>query len=321
MPDDQLLDEAERGTLRKNLERQVQRMLRDGKSRSFIDNFAGQWLQLRNLETVTPDHEKFRDFDEALRAAMRTETELLFETIMAEDRSVLEFLGADYTFMNARLARHYGFAGITGEAFQRVSLVGTPRRGILTQASILTVTSNPTRTSPVKRGKWVLENLLNSPPPPPPPVVPELKSETELKGTLRQRMEQHRENAACASCHARMDPIGFGFENFNAIGAWRDVDGGQPIDATGKLITGESFAGPSELTALLLTQKKDQFIRCLATKMLIYALGRGLEYYDRCAMDEIMRNVSGHQNRFSELILAIVRSAPFQMRRGDSTRE
>ncbi|MCI0533662.1 MAG: DUF1592 domain-containing protein [Verrucomicrobiales bacterium] len=321
MPDDELFREAERGKLRKNLEQQVRRMLRDGKSRAFVENFAGQWLQLRNLEMVMPDRKTFRDFDESLRAAMRTETELLFETIMAEDRSVLEFLSADYTFANARLAGHYGLTNTTGDAFQRVSLAGTPRRGLLTQASILTITANPTRTSPVKRGKWVLDNLLNAPPPPPPLDVPELPSEKELKGTLRQRMEQHRENVACASCHARMDPIGFGLENFNGIGAWRDRDSDRPIDAGGKLITGESFTGPAELTALLLSEKKDQFIRCLATKMLTYALGRGLEFYDKCALDEIVQKVARHENRFSALVLGIVKSTPFQMRRGDAARE
>jgi hypothetical protein len=252
---------------------------------------------------------------------MRTETELLFETIMAEDRSVLDFLEADYTFVNARLGRHYGLTNVIGEAFQRVSLRGTPRRGLLAQASILTVTSNPTRTSPVKRGKWVLENLLNAPPPPPPPDVPELKSEKELKGTLRQRMEQHRDNPACASCHARMDPIGFGLENFDGIGAWRDQDSGWPVDAGGQLAPGEAFSGPAELTNLLLSRKKDQFVRCLATKMLTYALGRGLEYCDQCALDEIVRSMARRENRFSELVIGIVRSTPFQLRRGDAARE
>ena len=230
---------------------------------------------------------------------------------------MLEFLNADYTFVNERLASHYGIAGVEGDGFQRVSLRGAPRRGVLTQASILTLTSNPTRTSPVKRGKWVLENLLNAPPPPPLPNVPQLKEEKVLTGTLRQRMEQHRADPQCASCHARMDPLGFGLENFDGIGAWREKEGNFSIDATGSLVTGEIFEGPIELLAILAHDKREQFVRCLADKMLTYALGRGLEYYDKCALDGIAQNLAKKDYRFSELVLEIVKSFPFQMRRGD----
>jgi hypothetical protein len=230
---------------------------------------------------------------------------------------VLEFLSADYTFANERLAKHYGLEGVHSAGFQRVSLSNTPRRGVLTHGSILALTSNPTRTSPVKRGKWVLDNLLNAPPPPPPPNVPELKEGKELTGTLRQRMEQHRADALCASCHARMDPIGFAFENFNGIGAWRDKEGDQAIDASGELLTGETFNSVSDFLTILAREKKDQFVRALADKMLTYALGRGLEYYDKCALDEITKNLAKDDYKFSSLIMAVVKSTPFQKRRGD----
>ncbi|MBI2926031.1 MAG: DUF1592 domain-containing protein [Verrucomicrobia bacterium] len=317
MPDDELFAEAERGTLRKNLEKQVRRMLRDPKARALVENFAGQWLQLRSLKVASPDLELFPEFDEALRAAMQRETELFIEQIVAEDRRVLDFLDADYTFVNERLAWHYGLAGVKGDEFRRVSLKGTPRGGILTHGSILTITSNPTRTSPVKRGKWVLENFLGTVPPPPPPDVPELK-ETELTGTLRQRMEQHRENPTCASCHALMDPIGFGFENFDAIGAWRRLDGESPVDPTGTLVTGESFKGVNDLRTILARRKRDEFARCLAEKTLTYALGRGLEYYDKCALDQITKGLKKRDYKFSALVLEVVKSTPFQMRRGEA---
>jgi hypothetical protein len=319
MPDDELFRHAERRTLRKNLEAQVRRMLRDPKSRALVDNFAGQWLQLRNVATMAPDRDIFRNFDEGLRNAMRRETELFFEHIMREDRSVLDFLNADYTFANERLAKHYGLDGIAGGGFERVSLDGTPRRGILTHGSILALTSNPTRTSPVKRGKWVLDNLLNAPPPPPPPDVPELKEGKELKGTLRERMEQHRADALCASCHVRMDPIGFAFEHFDGIGAWREKEGNEKIDASGELLTGEKFGDHSEFIRILAAQKKDQFVRAMADKMLTYALGRGLEYYDKCAVDEITGRLAKNEYEFSQLVLGIVKSTPFQKRRGDAS--
>jgi hypothetical protein len=244
-----------------------------------------------------------------LRHAFRKETELFFERIVREDRSVLDFLTAQETFANRRLARHYGIDGIEGDEFQLVSLRDTPRRGVLTQGSVLALTSNPTRTSPVKRGKWVLENLLNAPPAPPPPDVPELKEGKELTGTLRERMEQHRADPNCATCHTRMDAIGFALENFDGIGRWRDKDGDRPVDASS-----EEFKGPQELLASLATENKDRFVRCLADRMLTYALGRGLERYDKCALDRICKNLSQNQYKFSALILEIVKSPPFQIR-------
>jgi hypothetical protein len=319
MPDEELFRHAERRTLRKNLDAQVRRMLNDPKSRALVDNFAGQWLQLRNVATMSPDPKTFKNFDEPLREAMQRETELFFEHIMREDRTVLDFLNADYTFANERLSNHYGLATVKGPDFRRVSLEGTPRRGILTHGSILALTSNPTRTSPVKRGKWVLDNLLNAPPPPPPPDVPELKEGKELKGTLRERMEQHRSDALCASCHARMDPIGFAFEHFDGIGAWREQDAGEKVDASGELLTGEEFKDHSELIDILAAQKRDQFVRALADKVLTYALGRGLEYYDKCALDEITTRLAKNDYRFSELVLGVVKSTPFQKLRGETS--
>jgi hypothetical protein len=236
---------------------------------------------------------------------------------MREDRSVLDFIKADYTFLNERLARHYGIAGVKGEAFQRVSLRKSGRAGVLTQGAVLTLTSNPTRTSPVKRGKYVLENILGTPPPPPPPDVPELK-EVQLTGTLRQRMEQHRANPICASCHARMDPIGFGFENFDGVGAWRAREGSFPIDASGTLVSGESFHGAAELAEVLSHEKRKEFLHCLSEKMLTYALGRGLEFYDKCALEEITKKLARGGSKFSTLVLAVVNSVPFQQRRGEA---
>jgi hypothetical protein len=315
-PDDELLDLADRGRLHANFTAQVRRMLASPKARALVDNFAGQWLQFRSLETFQPDKTLFPGFDPPLRDAMQHETELFFEHIMRDDRSVFDFLTGNYTYVNGRLAKFYGLPGVEGEEFQRVSLDGTPRRGVLTQGSVLTLTSNPTRTSPVKRGKWVLENLLGTPPPPPPPNVPALDDEhRKLTGTLRQQMEQHRANPACAACHARMDPIGFGLENFDATGAWRDQDAGVPIDASGQLVTGDKFAGAAGLAALLATKRRTEFLHCLADKMLTYALGRGTEYYDRPALDEIVRDMDRNNDRFSSLILAVAQSLPFQMRR------
>ncbi|PYK98909.1 MAG: hypothetical protein DME19_10680 [Verrucomicrobia bacterium] len=322
MPDDELFALAGRKALRKNLEPEIKRMLKAPKARAFVDNFAGQWLQLRNLKLAAPDKKLFPEFDDDLRAAMAKETELFFTDILQQDRSVLEFLDADFSFVNRRLARLYGIRGVEGDDFQRVSLKGTHRGGLLAQASILTITSTPTRTSPVKRGTWVLENLLGAPPPPPPPDVPEFKEgkDAALTGTLRQRMEQHRVNPTCAVCHARMDPIGFGLENFNGIGEWRDKEGDFSIDPAGKLVSGESFNGPDDLKTLLLKRKRDDFVRCLTEKMLTYALGRGLEYYDKCAVDQITGRLAKGRYKFSSLILEIVKSAPFELRRGEEAR-
>jgi hypothetical protein len=319
MPDDELMALAEKRRLRRNLDAQVKRMLADPKAGALVDHFAGQWLQLRNLPLVSPDRKAFPAFDDELRAAMQLETEMFFQHILKQDHSILEFLDADYTFVNDRLARFYGIPGVEGAEFRKVSTAGTPRGGLITQGSVLTVTSNPTRTSPVKRGKWVLENLLGTPPPPPPPDVPELdEAKRKLTGTLRQRMEQHRANPLCASCHERMDPIGFALENFDGVGAWREKDGEAPIDPAGQLTTGEAIQGAASLKEVLLKSKADDFTRCLTEKMLTYALGRGLEFYDKCAVDRITGRVAAEGYRFSTLILEIVRSVPFQKRRGDT---
>ena len=307
MPDEELFMHARKGTLRKNLDKQVLRMLADPKARALTENFAGQWLQFRNLVNVTPDQKMFSTFDDELRDAFRKETELFFERVVREDRSVLDFLTADETFVNRRLARHYGIDTVQGEQFELISLRNTHRRGVLTQGSVLALTSNPTRTSPVKRGKWVLENLLNAPPAPPPANVPQLKEGKELTGTLRERMEQHRADPMCASCHERMDAIGFALENFDAIGRWREKDGESPIDASS-----EEFKGAEELLSVLASEKKDQFVRCLADKLLTYALGSGLERYDKCALDRICAALAKQNYRFSVLVLEIVKSAPFQ---------
>ncbi len=319
MPDDELFTLARLGTLRQgdNLQQQVRRMLADEKSQALVENFAGQWLQLRNLAIAAPDKAKYPGFDEALRRAMRQETELFFAAILREDRSVLDFINADFSYINERLAVHYGIPDVKGEEFRRVQLDPEQRGGVLTQASVLTVTSNPTRTSPVKRGKWVLENLFGTPPPPPPPDVPELKDEGEaaLTGSLRERMEQHRAKAECAVCHNRMDPLGFGLENYDGIGGWRTKDGEFDIDSSGLLPGGQTFAGPRELRAILLA-RQDDFVRCLSEKMLTYGLGRGVEYSDRCTVEDIARAVKQNDYKFSSMILAIVESDAFQKRRG-----
>src|SRR5262249_44826248 len=317
MPDEELFRLAEQKKLHEELEAQVRRMLRDPKARALTENFAGQWLQIRNLRTMTPDPGVYPAFDEALRTAMAKETELFFEAIVKEARSVLDFLDADFPFVNERLARHYGLPDVNGDEFRRVSLAGTERRGVLTHASILTVTSNPTRTSPVKRGKWILDNILNTPPPPPLPDAGELSEDEKdiSSAPPRKRMELHRSKAICASCHQRMDPLGFGFENFDAVGAWRTKDGKFDVDASGELPNGQKFNGPKELVAVLKSKEAD-FRRCLAEKLLTYALGRGLEYFDKCAVDDISAELARNDNRFVTLVNAIVQSDPFQMRRG-----
>ena len=317
MPDDELLNLAFRGKLRTGdqLQRQVARMLQDPKAEALVDNFAEQWLNLRKYDQLTPNPELFPEFTPALRDDMRRETTQFFTHLVREDRSVLDLLAADYTFLNERLARHYGIAGVQGEEFRKVSLEGTPRGGLLTHGSILTLTSNPARTSPVKRGKWILENLLGEPPPPPPPNVPELEDQKEqLSGTLRQQLEQHRKNPNCAVCHQQMDELGFALENFNAVGAWRTFDGSHPIDAVATLPSGERFDGPRQLVQVLVSKKRDPFVRCLAENLLTFALGRGLEYYDVCAVDKIVGQLPQHDFRFSALVLEIVQSDPFQKR-------
>jgi Protein of unknown function (DUF1592)/Protein of unknown function (DUF1588)/Protein of unknown function (DUF1587)/Protein of unknown function (DUF1585)/Protein of unknown function (DUF1595)/Planctomycete cytochrome C len=319
LPDDELLAAAEKKTLRKPgvLAAQVRRMLADPKSRALVDNFAGQWLQIRNLDTVKPDPERFPAFDGELREAMRQETRLFFEAVVKEDRSILDFIDGKFTYLNARLAKHYGIPGVEGDQFRRVELTGDRRSGILTQASVLTVSSYPTRTSPILRGKWILENILNAPPPPPPPGVPNLNEEAVgTTGTLRQQLEQHRSDQSCAVCHAKLDPLGFGLENYDAIGAWRTMDGKFPVDAAGTLPSGKSFQTPAELKTILKGDRQ-AFTQCLTEKLLTYALGRGLERYDRNAVKLIDEGVAAGDYKFSRLILDIVNSMPFQMRRGD----
>jgi len=320
MPDDTLMSLAAKGTLHKPevLAAQAKRMMKDPKARALADNFAGQWLQLRNLANVSPDTGRFPDFNDKLRTSMKTETEMFFEAVVKEDRSVLDFLDGKYTYVNGPLAKLYGIDGVTGDDFKRVTLTGDQRGGILTQASILTVTSNPTRTSPVKRGKWVLEQILGTPPPPPPPNVPKLADDKKepLTGTLRQRMEQHRKDPICASCHTTMDAIGFGMENFDPIGKWRAKDGDSPIDPSGTLPGGQKFAGPAQLKQIL-KGKKSQFVKCLSEKLMTYALGRGLQNYDTCKVTDIVATAAKNDYRFSSLVTAVVLSDPFRKRRGD----
>ena len=323
IPDDQLLDLAVRGELRRPgvLEQQVRRMLAHPQSRALVDNFAGQWLYLRNLKHIVPDPATFPDFDDNLREAFRRETELLFESVIREDRSVLELLNADYTFVNDRLATHYGMPNIGGSHFRKVAVSDENRRGLLGHGSMLTVTSYTTRTSPVQRGKWVLENLLGMPPPPPPPDVPDLNEDDE-KGkvlSMRERMSEHRANPVCASCHAKMDPIGFGLENFDAVGAWRMTEGTIPIDSSGMLPSGLNFDGPAELRRALL-QRPEAFVGTMTTKLLTYALGRGIEYYDVPVVRAITTAAAQNNYSYSSIVLGIVKSIPFQMRRATEYR-
>jgi hypothetical protein len=289
----------------------------DPRSRALADNFAAQWLQTRFLDSVSPDPALFPGFDAALKKDMEMETLLFFEAILEEDRSILDFIDADFTFLDERLAKHYGIEGIKGNDFRRVPLSGGPRGGVLTQGSVLTITSNPTRTSPVKRGRWILEQVLGEPPPPPPPNVPALsEAKEETAGsTLRQRMEVHRANPNCAVCHTRMDAMGFAFENFDAVGAWREFDGKLPVDSAGKLPDGRTFDGPEGLKAVL-KESKASFARALAEKLMTYALGRGIERHDRCALDKVVEFLAANDYRLKSLILGIVKTEPFLMRRG-----
>lgn len=326
MPDDELFRLAGRGELHKPevLERQVRRMLNDPKSAAITDNFASQWLNLRILDEVTPDRKRFPGFNEKLRADMRRETELFFTAVMRENRSILDFLDGKFTFLNERLAKHYGISGVKGNDFRRVAFngpVGKQRAGVLTHASILTITSNATRTSPVMRGKWILVNIFDTPPPPPPPGVPELDEEKIAAGdlSLRKQLEIHRKNPVCASCHNQMDPLGFGFENFNPVGRWREKDGKNPIDSSGVLPSGARFRGPIELVGILKRRKSD-FAQCFTKKMLTFALGRGLEDYDMCTVDEIVKRAAKDDYRFVTIVTEIVKSKPFLMRRGDNSK-
>jgi hypothetical protein len=317
MPDDELLDLATAGKLSQPdvLEGQVRRMLADPRSRSLATNFAGQWLYLRNLDSIIPDMRLFPDFDDNLRQALRQETELLFENVLRDDRSVLEFLNADYTYLNERLARHYGIPHVYGTRFRRVAVDDESHRGgLLGHGSILTVSSYATRTSPVIRGHWILKNFVGMPPPPPPPNVPALEDNTvSALLSVRERLKQHRANEACASCHDMMDPVGFALENFDAVGRWRTMEAGQPIDATGGLPDGSEFTGVEGLERALLA-RPELFVRTLTEKLMTFALGRGVEYSDAPAVRKILRESRGDNYRFSSLVLGIVTSTPFQMR-------
>jgi hypothetical protein len=317
MPDAQLRRVADAGTLRNPgiLAAQVRRMLRDPKSRALAENFGGQWLQFRGLESTTRDRERFPDFEDYLRLSMRRETELFFEHIVRTDRSILDFIDGRYSFINERLARHYDIPNVSGPEFRRVDLTNTPRGGVLTQGSVLTVSSYATRTSPVLRGKWVLDNLLGRPPDDPPADVPNLdESEIGSTASMREQLQSHRKNPTCASCHRRMDPLGFGLENFDAVGAWRTMDGKFPVDASGTLPDGEEFEGPVELRAIL-KGEREAFARTLTSKLLTYALGRGLERYDTKTVRLIASRLPARNYRFSSLVLEIVNSLPFQARR------
>lgn len=320
MPDDELFKLAKQEKLHEPevLAGQVKRMLRDDRSRALVENFGGQWLNLRNLTEVSRDPQKFRDFDDSLRKAMEQETFLFLEELVRKDRPITDLLTGRFTYVNDDLAKLYGIEGVRGSRFRRVSLEGLPRMGVLTHASILTITSNPTRTSPVMRGKWILENVLGEPPPEPPADVPNLE-ETQKStpgASLREQLELHRKSPKCSVCHRKMDELGFGLENFDAIGRWRDRDDGLPVDASGELPGGVSFKGPEELVEVL-KGSQEKFARVLAEKMLIYALGRGLQYYDRCAVDEITKRTVAGDYRFSELVIAVVSSDPFLKRRGE----
>ncbi|MEP6757137.1 MAG: DUF1592 domain-containing protein [Chthonomonadales bacterium] len=319
-PDEELYKTAKAGQLHHPnvLEAQTRRMLKNTRSRALVDNFASQWLHLRSMSVVNPDTKRFPDFNDDMRTAMRTETELFCQEIFKSDKSVVDFIDGQYTYLNDRLAKHYGITGISGSEFQKVALASSERGGILTQGSLLTVTSNPTRTSPVKRGKFILEEILGTPPPPPPPGVPELKAEggADPTATLRQRMELHRKDPSCASCHAKMDPLGFGLENFDAVGQWRTMDGAAKVDASGVLPSGQKFEGPAQLRNILLGLKV-KFVKNFTDRLMTYSLGRGLEYYDRCSVDSIVKSAAADKYKFSAIVLGVVKSDPFLMRRGD----
>jgi hypothetical protein len=321
IPDDELLTLAARKQLGNPaaLTKQIRRMTADSRFGAFVENFGAQWLYLRNLAAVVPVQQSFPDFDDTLRQAFRRETELFFESIVREDRSALDLLRADYTFVNERLARHYGIPNVTGSRFRRVTLgPDSHRSGLLGQGSILTVTSYPDRTSPVVRGKWILENLLGAPPPAPPPNVPELKPTSFATHVLsiRDRMAEHRKNAVCASCHAMMDPLGFALENFDATGMWRDKDrfANTVIDSAGELPDGTKINGPDDLRKALL-RRPDQFVQTFAENLLTYAMGRTKEYYDMPTVRKIVRDAAAKNYKFSAIVQAVVKSEQFEMRR------
>ena len=324
-PDDELLALAEAGRLRdpEVLDQQARRMLADPRATELVRNFAGQWLYLRNLRSVVPDAITFPEFDENLREAFREETERFVDSLLREDRSVLDLLGADYTFVNERLAAHYGIPNVYGSHFRRVRLddeLAERRGGIFGHGSVLTVTSYPNRTSPVLRGKWMLINILGTPPPPPPADVPDLpeRGEDGRAATVRDRLARHRESPACSVCHAPMDPLGLALENYDAVGRWRTTGtAGLPIDSSGRLPDGSAFDGPTGLRSLLM-ERRHQFASTLTEKLLAYGLGRGPEYYDRPTVRAITREAASDNYRWSSIIVGIVKSTPFRMRRTES---
>jgi Protein of unknown function (DUF1592)/Protein of unknown function (DUF1588)/Protein of unknown function (DUF1587)/Protein of unknown function (DUF1585)/Protein of unknown function (DUF1595) len=322
MPDDELLSLAERKQLSSPpvLDAQVTRMLADPKASALAENFAGQWLEIRNLNSIKPDPQKFPAWGPELRDALRTETQMFFENILRDNRPISEFLNARYTYLNEFLAKYYGIDGVTGPEFRRVDLTTDQRGGVLGQGSVLAVSSYPTRTSVVIRGKYILQNILGTPPPPPPPNVPALdESAVGTAASLRQQMEKHRSNPVCASCHSRMDPLGFGLENYDAIGRWRTEDGNFPVDSSGTLPTGQSFSTPAEMREIL-SGMLPEFARCLTEKMLTYSLGRGLQRYDRPTVRAITKDLAASGYGFETLVREVVRSLPFQSRRGEAVK-
>ncbi len=323
MPDDELLRVAEANKLHQPaiLDAQLARMIADPKSSAFATNFSGQWLEIRSLDASQPDAAKFPEWDPELKEAMRTETSMFFSEILRKNLPISDFLDGKYTFLNEALAKYYGIEGVTGPDFRRVDVNGDQRSGVLTQASVLRVTSYPNRTSVVLRGKYLLENILGAPPPPPPPDVPKLDEGTVgVAKSLRQQMEQHRSDPVCASCHSKMDVLGFGLENYDAIGRWRTTDGKFPVDSSGAFPNGKSFKGPAEMKALL-HENMPEFARCLTEKLLTYSLGRGIESYDRQTVRDLVRQSAASDYRFQTLVTAVVHSAPFQQRRGETKQE
>jgi hypothetical protein len=322
MPDGELLSLAEQRRLSAPgvLDAQVKRMLADPKAFALAENFAGQWLEVRNLDAIKPDPQKFPAWGPELRDDMKTETRMFFDAILRENRPISEFIDARYTFLNERLAKHYGIEGVTGPEFRRVELTTPERGGVLSHGSVLAVSSYPTRTSVVIRGKYILQNILGTPPPPPPPDVPQLDEQAVgTKASLRQQMESHRTTAICASCHSRMDPLGFALENYDAIGKWRTMDGEFPVDSSGVLPDGKRFSSPAEMRTIL-NERLDEFSRTLTEKMLVYALGRGLERYDRPTVRQITGRVEASGHGLQTLVREVVKSLPFQSRRAEATK-
>jgi len=320
MPDEELLSLAERRQLSgpSVIDAQVKRMLADPKAFAMAENFAGQWLEVRNLDSIKPDPQKFPAWTPELRDAMKTETQMFFAAILRDNRPIGEFIDGRYTFLNELLATHYGIEGVAGPEFRRVDLTTNERGGVLSHGSVLAVSSYPTRTSVVIRGKYILQNILGTPPAPPPADVPPLNEDAVgTSASLRKQMETHRTNAICASCHSRMDPLGFALENYDAIGKWRTTDGGFPVDSSGVLPGGKRFSNPAEMRQIL-SERLPDITRMLTEKLLVYSLGRGLQRYDRPVVNEITRTVAASGYGFQTLVREVVRSLPFQSRRAET---